>query len=307
MEWGVLAIDMWIDKKSVHETFSAIADSVRDNVNNSTDMTVVIGSINDASPYPDFNDMLTMIEGVEGALDIRQYQAYLIDFVTNNWFKYGSVKMTLDSWIPIWNYLNATTRKAMTLPAPVVFDGFNARTKKSVGANENSMTSLIFTGIGVTNRQMLILNSDQWQFYMYQDMVVKAMHCVNLGREQDCNDIHSQFAKIIKDPKLNQYLRGMQQEAHIDIDSPYFNYPMIPFCWFGEPLRWLGKHRANFTSVQDDLADPSKILRWCDVFQKTFPIRSNCFSIDGVVAKGGKSLVIIKINSSTTLYYRARR
>ena len=60
---------------------------------------------------------------------------------------------------------------------------------------------------------------------------------------------------------------------------------MIPFCWFGGSLDWLGKE--NFTAVKNfnsyeaqytDL-DPSKLMKWCDVFEPAFPLSyGNCLT-----------------------------
>jgi hypothetical protein len=45
------------------------------------------------------------------------------------------------------------------------------------------------------------------------------------------------------DPNLLQFLKDSRQPAHFDatVGLTSFNYPMIPFCWFGKQLNWLGK------------------------------------------------------------------
>ncbi len=76
----------------------------------------------------------------------------------------------------------------------------------------------------------------------------------------------------------------MQRPAHYSPEWPNYNYPMIPFCWFGTPLFFIGNYTANLDKQSYNgsvLVDPRKTLRWCDIFKPTFPMRTNCFTVNG--------------------------
>ncbi len=60
---------------------------------------------------------------------------------------------------------------------------------------------------------------------------------------------------------------------------------MIPFCWFGASLTWLGDHNftgtKGFNIYQNQYAgiNPKKLLKWCNAFKQTFPLNyGDCYT-----------------------------
>ncbi len=109
-----------------------------------------------------------------------------------------------------------------------------------------------------------------------------------------CSSLEDYVRTSVDYQKLDQYLRWMQQPVHIDMDSQYFNFPMIPFCWFGQPLYFLGQDVVtdyfNDYNTAANVSNPNTVLKWCNVFRKAFPVKSNCYSINGIGKEEGTSI-----------------
>ena len=99
----------------------------------------------------------------------------------------------------------------------------------------------------------------------------------------------------------------MQQPPHFKVEDT-FNYPMIPFCWFGAPLHFIGHNVADLvmlSSYNSEIhkagSDLEQLLRWCDVFRPAFPVKSNCYSVGGIVPKGAGMLKSVRYTEEQEL------
>ena len=111
LNWGVIAIDMWNQNISNIETWTKIANSFSsDTLMNNTDMNVITKRIKKQLPYENFDDMILMPENLKKMpVSMRQYHAFLIDFLTNNPVKYGNAKQNFKKWKTIFQYITEVT------------------------------------------------------------------------------------------------------------------------------------------------------------------------------------------------------
>ena len=139
--------------------------------------------------------------------------------------------------------------------------------------------------------------TDVWNLYQYiepesyeESFILKAMGCMypknHFGGLPDfCNDV----IKTLLAANHTHYLDMMLQPVHFIENSTYFNYPMIPFCWFGYLHQWLGDVPVYYYSREFSNGNPiHEYITWCNVFVPAVPVRENCYSVNTKLASKGK-------------------
>jgi hypothetical protein len=129
------------------------------------------------------------------------------------------------------------------LPAPILYDVFNLKSLNELLEliDPNALTFSDDT----FNVKRFERNPDWWA--LYNNNLTKITDiCLKTKNYASCQEMMEIFSKIQKN--IPDLLELTLQPAHFDPTND-FNYPMIPFCWFDEPLNWQGT--VNFTSEYD--------------------------------------------------------
>ena len=91
-------------------------------------------------------------------------------------------------------------------------------------------------------------------------------------------DICEHKDSLLRNTSYKELLKPMVMEPHFDANSTKFNYPMIPFCWFGAPHKWIGE--VDVYQYRNDIAGYYNMLKWCNVFKPSMPLRKQCYSVN---------------------------
>ncbi len=120
------------------------------------------------------------------------------------------------------------------------------------------------------------------------DICINAANKTDQGIQKLCQGLNNITDPITKtlSPDLKALLSKTQQPAHFDPNANHYNYPMIPFCWFGGLLYWLGTEKFvsdhEFYNKARQSQGLKEVLKWCDVFKPTFPLRGNCYTTNNL-------------------------
>ena len=171
----VNALDFWIEGKSPSETKDLLASTANAIQGNLT-LDQALSKMVDIEAYKTFKDLFSLVDGIDGALTIREYQGYLLDFLTNNPYKFGKIKLAMDFWIAMGQYIANVTGPALGVPAPVLHDGFNMLDMKSIKVNEAG----VFTVLGSNGFDSVkfVKDPDIWHYYLSGNASFIATRCV---------------------------------------------------------------------------------------------------------------------------------
>jgi hypothetical protein len=128
---------------------------------------------------------------------------------------------------------------------------------------------------------------------------------LNQSHSSSCKERNDTFNKVDFNEDVKIFLENARQQVHFNGNASNYNYPMIPFCWFGGPNKWLGGINTttdyNWYNQIVGGRDPTLLLRWCNVFEAAFPIYPNCYTVNnGIDETSGNEFTN---NESLTKYY----
>ncbi len=220
-------------------------------------------------------------------------QSFLIDYLTQKERHFPD--LNFQEWDLVKDYLGHYV-SVEGIPGTIFYDMANVA-KPIV----NSLMDVNCYGQACKlnwNRGPYARDPSIWQYH-HRLLASNAYNCFLYHGNSSCNYLTNSTSHIPRNFSLDilDFLETTQQPVHFPGDSTggsgsgMYQYPMIPFCWFGGPLLWLGDVIVNIpaTSYAYDFYqesyqqnDPRKLLRWCNVFKKTFPIKSNCHTVDNL-------------------------
>ncbi len=121
-------------------------------------------------------------------------------------------------------------------------------------------------------------HADSWKMYTGQKFHDQ-WHCTFPIRMLNeipawCTNVTDKF----RNTDYNQYLKPLTLQPHFVDNVTQFKYPLVPFCWFGAPYKWVGHSEAYEYRV--NVAGESDMLKWCNVFKPSFPLRKDCYSVN---------------------------
>ncbi len=129
----MFVLDTWMAGKSIQESKESIAnslDSEMSHAGNLSALTVtdITSMVLDKPAIKDLYYLIHSFTEVERTFVTRDYTTFLLDFMTQNFYKYF-VYMTTLEWKPLFEYVNRTTFGPLAgLPGPIFHDVFNVRT-----------------------------------------------------------------------------------------------------------------------------------------------------------------------------------
>ncbi len=185
--------------------------------------------------------------------------------IASNPGKYGS-KASGSLRVKIMDYVGGKTASLLGLPAPILYDLFYVRTPSEIlfgdfGRASHGSFATIFS------KQKKWNSFNAWSNYENhsgKDFVDLVYNCTKKDRT-NCNS-----TEVLKQTNLNwTVIEEFNNDIILDAHEQS-SYPLIPFCWFGYKLNWIGL--KNLTSYgKNDIPK-------CDLFQRVYPLAKNCFT-----------------------------
>ncbi len=214
------------------------------------------------------------------------YQKYFINLMTRK-DRYDH-KLSTPEWTIMTEYINEISQVG-GLAGPLAFDLIAMTNpdyipfKKEISLAAPGSHNPLLLG-GLFSKQLKISPST-WSLFTVQDWIVLAAEaCLKYGIKSKCDDFRGSLNKYqfvnMTFSELRTFFNGtLKPEAHFTPGKKMFVTPAIPFCWFGYPLYWVGEQ--NFTASKTNYykaQDPNKVLKWCNAFERAFPVRRTCFT-----------------------------
>ena len=216
-------------------------------------------------------------------------QSFLIDYLTQK-VKYHP-ELSAEEWSAIREYFGRFV-SVDSIPGTVFHDMANMAEPKV----STLMDVECYGGRCAmkSNQPRFVRDPDIWQFHN-EIFASSSYGCLGYNLNSSCEQLKKSTSHIPKHfpSHIQDFLETIQQPIHFqDVpDGNYYSYPMVPFCWFGGPLQWLGDVVVDIQATDSAFdyyqaayrqSDPRKLLRWCNVFKKSFPIRNNCYTVDNL-------------------------
>jgi hypothetical protein len=289
------SLDLWMEGKSPTETFDSLSET-HDAFTNETYIELINTNMRTNNDGLEFYYFKLLVDKLPIYLTPKDLQSYLIDFVTNE-PKYGTQMVPL-GWMTFGNYVNNITTLNLPLAAPILYDIFNMISwtdvdvfdKKTFNWREDVTDirdSYVFRDFKLSPNLWLLFNRQLAQSSH------QCLMSLNKSHSSGCKYRNDTFNKVDFNEDVKIFLENARQPAHFNENGSNYNYPMIPFCWFGGPNKWLGGINTttdyNWYNKIVGVRDPTLLLQWCNVFEEAFPIYPNCYTVNNAIGESTSS------------------
>ncbi len=255
-------------------------------------------------PYVSLYHLVKFVENSDSVMKGSYYQRFLVDLVTNRQ-RYPR-KLTRGEWKVFSEYVTKSANIS-GVPGPIVSDligmaEIQELTLWSWDLLQFQFCPKVFKNICNPNA-VLQTSPNNWPLYnkTWGSIGNKCLLAKNLEErlskdDRLCTALEELIQKTLGHASitdLKSFAKATQRpEAHIDLTKKWFNSPMIPFCWFGKRFQWLGEIEFQADVRYHDKYLPKhdekviKVLRWCNIFERSFPIHKNCYTTKSDAVSG---------------------
>ncbi len=281
----------WLQIKSNGKTKEANLKLMSQRIQQTPNYTQSVTNCSFAGQCPGcyFFHLFNFYSFYENTNDIIQganYQRFFIDLITNR-NRYAQ-KLNANEWTLMSKYITTVTGIKEGLTGSILFDILTMKNEKDVSFLNGLWESIC--GLGFCSEKDPMNFSPSTWTHNNRSLAWIASNCLvsNAGERNitDCVAFEEFFKQTLNGLDFQAlaafFKETMKPEVHVDLDQDWFVPPMIPFCWFRKPFQWMGEpeFQAEFMDYHDFYSqkDKTKILKWCNIFERSFPIYSNCFT-----------------------------
>ena len=175
-----------------------------------------------------------------------------IDILSNR-EKYGASKTFLTK---IMTFIATKTRPLLGLPAPIIYDLMQVQSVKK----HRFVQPKIQYGAAS-------MNVDDWFHYDTNQLSKNLALC--LQKKYNCSLAFSEVKELLEPhwSQIDEFMADSQMEIHEPAE-----FPVVPFCWFGEKANWLGQDQPSYGSND---------IKKCDLFKPmAVPHQGHCYTLD---------------------------
>ena len=252
--------------------------------------------------YEAFHMFAYLVRNPGLALKALDFTGFLLDLLSNK-EKYAA-SWTGNEWKAISGYLERFAsfkfQGNRSLSVSIVFDMANMLDPRENFEYYNNLTEHFMEG---GSQYDIRANPENWSLYN-KTLGMLANDCFMLVKGdfsvEACRKLVEETKMLDQIPLLElvQLLDQLDQPVHFDPGAKLkrLNYPMIPFCWLGDPQNWIGNkeftaspdfdsvignaERSSWNNYVKNRGQEKRILKWCNAFQTTFPVSRNCYIVN---------------------------